>query len=74
MAKGIIYEYAVLYHPKEKKDTAGNVIEEKKSEVVVPVTRIVATSESEVGMLAARSVPKEYEDKIPDLQVFIRPF
>jgi hypothetical protein len=74
MAKGKLFEYAVLYHPKEKKDAAGNPLENKKSIVVTPVKQIIATSDKEVGMLAAKSIPAEYEDKLDDVEIVIRPF
>lgn len=40
MAKGKLFEYAVLYHPREKKDAAGNPLESKKSILVGEVTRM----------------------------------
>ena len=74
MAKGKLFEYAVIYHPKEKKDAAGNPLETKKSIVVTDVTRVLATSDKEVGMLAAKSIPDEYGDKLDDVEIVIRPF
>ena len=74
MAKGKIFEYAVLFHPKTKKDAAGNPLEEKKSLIVTDVTRVIAGSEAEVAMLAARSLPEEYTDKLDDIQICIRAF
>lgn len=74
MAKSRIFEYAILYHPKEKKDAAGNPLETVKSILVKDVARVLAESEQEVGMLAARAIPAEYEDKLTDLEITIRPF
>ena len=74
MAKGKLFEYAVLYHPKEKKDAAGNPLEDKKSIVVTPVTQVLATSDKEVGMLAAKAIPDEYNDKLEQVEIVIRPF
>jgi hypothetical protein len=74
MAKGKLFEYAVIYHPKEKKDAAGNPTETKKSVVVQDVTRVLAGSDKEVGMLAAKSIPDEYNDKLDDVEIVIRPF
>ena len=74
MAKGKLFEYAVLYHPKTKKDAAGNPMEEKKSIVVTSVTQVLATSDKEVAMLAARSLPAEYTDKLEDVEIVVRPF
>jgi hypothetical protein len=74
MAKGKLFEYAVIFHPKEKKDAAGNPLEHKKSIVVTDVTRVLAVSDKEVGMLAAKSIPEEYSDKLDDVEIVIRPF
>lgn len=74
MAKGKLFEYAVIYHPKEKKDAAGNPLETKKSIVVQDVTRVLAGSDKEVAMLAAKSIPDEYNDKLDDVEICIRPF
>jgi len=53
MAKGKIFEYAVIYHPpKKEKDE-----DVKRSVLVVDVKRILATSEQEAVMLAARYIP-----------------
>lgn len=74
MAKGKLFEYAVIYHPKEKKDVAGNPVETKKSVLVTPPTTVLAVSEQEVAMLAARAIPTEYGDKLDDVEITIRPF
>lgn len=66
---GQIFEYAVLFHPKTKKD---GVIE--ASELVVDVKRIVAASEKEVAILAGRSIPDSYLDKLEQVEIAIRPF
>jgi len=73
VAKGKLFEYAVIFHPKEK-DAAGNALETKKSIIVTDVTRVLATSDKEVGMLAAKSIPDEYSDKLDDVEIVIRPF
>ena len=74
MAKGKLFEYAVLYHPKVKKNAAGEVVEEKKSEVVVQPTSVLATTDQEVAMLAARSIPQELTDKLDCVEIVVRPF
>jgi hypothetical protein len=74
MAKGKLFEYAVLYHPKEKKDAAGNPLDEKKSIIITDLTRVLATSDKEVAMLAAKAIPDEYNDKLEQVEIVIRPF
>lgn len=75
MAKGKLFEYAVIYHPKEtlngeKEKTNGH----KKSQLVSDVKRVLAESEQEVGILAARQIPDEYLDRLADIELVIRPF
>jgi len=74
MPRGQLFEYAVIYHPKEKKDAAGNVLEPQKSQVITEVKRVLATTQDEVSIIAARSIPKEYEDRLTDLEIVVRPF
>lgn len=74
MAKGKLYEYAVLYHPREKKDAAGNPLETKKSLLVKGPEHVVASSDSEVAIIAAKAIPEEYNDKLEDVEIVVRPF
>jgi hypothetical protein len=73
MAKGKLFEYAVLYHPKSKKDLAGNE-EVTKSIILTDVTRQLAATPDEVSILAARSIPPEYLDKLEQVEIVVRPF
>lgn len=73
MAKGMLFEYAILYHPKPSKDANGNDTT-PKSEIVKPVTTILATSDKQVGILAARQIPDEYLDKLDQVEIIVRPF
>ena len=74
MTRGKLFEYAVLYHPKEKKNAAGEVVEEKQSEVVVEPKRVLAKSPDEVAMLAARDIPDNLTDKLDCVEICVRPF
>lgn len=70
MAKGKIFEYAVIYHPpKKEKDE-----DVKASKLIVDVARILAASEQEAVMLAARAIPAEYVDKLEYCEIVVRPF
>jgi hypothetical protein len=73
MSKGKLYEYAVIHHPKAKKDVAGNE-EPVKSRVVTDVTRILAGGPEEVSIVAARSIPEEFLDRIEQVEIVVRPF
>ena len=52
----------------------GEVVEEKASELVVKPTQVLAASEAQVAMLAARSVPENLTDKLDQIEIVIRPF
>jgi len=71
MAKGTIYEYAILFHPKSKDNEENNAA---KSELLGDVTRVVATSEQEVAILASREIPEQYLGKLEQVEIAIRPF
>lgn len=73
MAKGKLFEYAVLYHPKKTKEQreAG---EEPKSIVVQEPKLVLAVSEQEVAILTARSLPEQYISKLEDVEIIVRPF
>jgi hypothetical protein len=72
-AKGKLYEYAVLHHPKAKRDVAGNE-EPVRSKIITDVTRVLAVTPDEVSIIAARSIPEEYLDRIDQMEIVIRPF
>ena len=71
--RGQLYEYAVLYHPKQTKDQAERN-EYPKSVLIVDPTRVVSSSELEVPMIAARAIPAEYADKLSDVEIIVSPF
>lgn len=73
MAKGKLWEVSVLYHPKPKRNNAGEDITEPTVIVMKPEFMLAAT-EKEVGIRVSRLIPKEYDDKIEDVEVSIRPF
>jgi len=73
MAKSKLYEYAVLHHPKAKKDLAGNE-EAVKSAILSDVTRVLAGSPEEVSIMAARTIPEAFMDKLEQVEIVVRPF
>lgn len=68
-----IFQYAVIYHPLPTKEQQERG-ERPRSEIVVPIESIVARDEKEVAMLASRSIPEKYADKLDRLEIAIRPF
>ncbi len=71
--RGRLFEFAVLYHPRATKEQAERG-ETPKSIVLGKPETVLATSDKEVGILAARSLPDEYLGKLEDVEILIRPF
>jgi hypothetical protein len=71
MAK--LFEYAVIHHPKAKKDAGGNDVTEKDA-LLVDLTTVLAASDREVSIIAARQIPENMTDKLDEIEVVIRPF
>lgn len=65
----ILFQYAVIYIPKKKKDA-----EEVPAKVLVPVTDVLVENESQAQIIAARAIPEEYLTKLDQVQVVCRPF
>ncbi len=65
-----LFEYAVLLHPESKDRTK----EPEPSEILVKPTVILAASENEAQMVAARAIPEEYVKRLPEVEIAVRPF
>lgn len=68
-----LYEFAVIYNPLPTKDQDERG-ETPKSLLIVDVTRSLAATDKEIMMLAARSIPSEYTDKLDQVEIAVRPF
>jgi hypothetical protein len=64
-----LFQYAVIHHPTEKEMKKG-----AKSEVIVEPTTILAETEHIASMKVVRKIPKEFDDKLEQLDIAIRPF
>lgn len=73
MAKGKLFEYAILFHPKPTKEQNDRG-ETPKSEIVSEPKTVLALDPQQVGILAARSLPEQYVDKLDDVEIVVRPF
>lgn len=71
MAK--LFEYAIVFHPKTVKDAQGNETQ-GPDELVVKPTFVLAKSDKEVAMRAAREIPEKYLDTLDQVEVCVRPF
>jgi len=68
-----LYEFAIIYTPVQSKDQHERG-EKPVSELIVDVTRVLAESDKEATMLAARAIPSEYASKLSQVEVVVRPF
>jgi len=62
-----LFEYAIILHGVEGKNA-------EKPKLIADVSRVIASSEEQAIMLAAREIPEEYLDVLDRVQVVIRPF
>lgn len=64
-----IFQFAILLHPTSKEREEG-----KSSELIVPVTTVVAPDQNGATLQAGRAIPANYLDKLDRLEVAVRPF
>ena len=68
-----LYEYAVIYNPVATKDQQDRG-DKPKSTLIVDVKRVLAGSDKEAMLLAARDIPSDYTDKLDRVEIALRPF
>lgn len=73
MAKGQLFEYAILHHPKQTKEEAERN-EQPKSVLVKAPMQLLAATKDEVSILAARAIPESYLDRLETVEIVVRPF
>lgn len=59
-----VYEYCVFYSPKN----------DDNAKIIVPVKQCLAADEKAATLKAAREITVEYETKLEDCKVLVRPF
>lgn len=64
-----LYQFAVILHPTDKEKKDG-----KRSELLVDLKTILAASDQEAMIYAARSIPETHLDKLDRCEVAVRPF
>jgi len=62
----------VLYHPKPSKEEREAGVT-PRSELLMDLTSILARDEKEVGIIASRSIPDKFTDKLDDVEILVRP-
>lgn len=64
-----VFEIVAVYNPTEKEEEDGKV-----SVIVVEPKTVLAKDERTAGVMAARAIPQEYESKLDQVEVLVRPF
>ena len=73
MAKGKLFEYAILYHPKPSKEQR-DAGESPKSEIVAEPKLVLSIGQEQVAVLAARAIPEAHLGHLDDIEIVVRPF
>lgn len=68
-----MFEYAILHHPKTTKEMAERN-ESAKTVLVIPPTSVLAASDQEVSITAARAITAEHMEHLEDIEIIVRPF
>jgi hypothetical protein len=73
MAKGKLFTYVVLHHPKQTRDAGGNDTT-PPSIILIKPTDVLSSDPETVGKIATRQIPAAYDDKLETCEIIIRPF
>ena len=65
-----IFEYAVLLHPKPLKASDPKLA----SRLVVRPEYVVCDNELQARMHATKAIPGEYDDRLDEVEIVVRPF
>jgi hypothetical protein len=69
-----LFEYVILHHPKVVKDAQGNETQGPDKLLNGVVKQVMAVSEKQVAMLAAREIPDAFLDQLEEVEICVRPF
>ena len=73
MARGKLFDFAVLYHPKPTKEQNDRG-ETPKSEILIEPRTVLASGPEQVSILAAKAIPESHLDKLDEVEIVVRPF
>ena len=71
MPKSKLFQYAVLKHPKTKKDGKE---EDAVTEVLVQPTTILAVDEKTAAIKVARAIPEKEMNNLENIEIVLQPF
>lgn len=65
-----LFEYAMLLHPELDEDGK----EKGKTEIIKAPSTVLAKDDKQVGIMAAREIPKDHMDCLDRVEIIVRPF
>ena len=67
-----LFQFAVVYH--EVIDKGENKKEEISSKVIIEPSTILAQDEKVALLQVAKKIPDDYQEKLQDVEILLRPF
>lgn len=64
-----LFEYVIIYHPSDEEKKTGLT-----DKLLIDVQRVLAPDVNTAAMIAGRSIPEEYLNRLDRLEVSVRPF
>lgn len=62
-----VFQYLVIHEPSDEDSN-------EKPSIIVPLATVIAKDERSAALQAARAVPDEFEDRLDEVSVIVRPF
>lgn len=72
MARGKLFEYAIMHHPKQTKEQAERG-DWPKSVLLKALTPVVEENETAVKIKAAREIPETHLEHLSEVEILVRP-
>jgi hypothetical protein len=69
MSNAMLFQYAIIWNPSKKEAEDG-----LKAKLVGEIKTVLAKSQDDVNILAARSIPEEYLDCLEQIDIAVSPF
>jgi hypothetical protein len=69
-----LFEYAVLYHPVKASKKQSDNGDGATTQIIIQPTTLLAKDDQIALLMAARSIPAKYSQKLDRVEIVIRPF
>jgi len=67
-----LFQFAIVFNP--TMDPQSKKKEQEKPTLLHDITTVLAKDDSEAKILASKSIPAEYEDRLEEVDVIVVPF